>query len=89
MALVRFDEVTIDDLPEKIRQYSVGSFMVSVDDVSQIVTLDELTRRYALRVIALVGGNKSHAAQILGIDRRTLYRRLDRYATDATPSGAH
>jgi two-component system response regulator HydG len=41
--------------------------------------MDELERRYILRVLALVGGNKSRAAQVLGFDRRTLYRKLDRY----------
>ena len=41
--------------------------------------LDELARRYAVRALALVGGNKSKAAELLGVDRRTLYRRLERY----------
>ena len=31
------------------------------------------------RVLSLVGGNKSRAAQILGFDRRTLYRKLERF----------
>ena len=36
-------------------------------------------RRYLLRVLSLVGGNKSRAAQVLGFDRRTLYRKLERF----------
>ena len=43
-----------------------------------MVTIDELERRYILRVLSLVGGNKSRAAQVLGLDRRTLYRKLER-----------
>ena len=42
-------------------------------------TMDELEKRYIKRVLALVGGNKSRAAQMLGFDRRTLYRKLERY----------
>ena len=30
-------------------------------------------------MLSLVGGNKSRAAQVLGFDRRTLYRKLERY----------
>jgi two-component system response regulator HydG len=47
--------------------------------VSDVLSLEELARRYALRALALVGGNKSKAAELLGVDRRTLYRRLERY----------
>ena len=42
-----------------------------------------LERRYILRVLSLVGGNKSRAAQVLGFDRRTLYRKLERYQNGA------
>ena len=37
-------------------------------------TLDELNRRYAERVLRELGGNKTRAAEALGIDRKTLSR---------------
>lgn len=52
-----------------------------VDDTSNVglITVDELERRYIERVLAITAGNKSRAAQILGFDRRTLYRKIERY----------
>jgi DNA-binding NtrC family response regulator len=79
VALLRFDEVTVDDLPEKIRQYRADRLVFATDDLAEVLTIDELERRYIQRVLTLVGGNKSRAADLLGLDRRTLYRRLDRY----------
>jgi DNA-binding NtrC family response regulator len=48
-------------------------------DQSGLITVDELERRYIQRVLLLTAGNKSRAAQILGFDRRTLYRKIERY----------
>jgi two-component system response regulator HydG len=79
VALARFDQVTVEDLPEKIRAYRAERFVVAANDPTEIVTMDELERRYILRVLSLVNGNKSRAAQVLGFDRRTLYRKLERY----------
>jgi len=42
------------------------------------LTLDELTERYIDRVLRSVGGNKTKAAQVLGVDPSTLYRREKR-----------
>jgi DNA-binding NtrC family response regulator len=39
-------------------------------------TLAEVERRYAAQVLAESGGNKTRAAEVLGIDRKTLYRIL-------------
>ena len=44
-----------------------------------LLSLDELTGRHLRRVLAVTGNNKKRAAEILGIDRRTLYRMLERY----------
>ena len=51
----------------------------TANDAAEIVSLEELEKRYITRVIKLLGGNKARAAQLLGLDRRTLYRKLDRY----------
>ena len=49
-----------------------------------MISLAELERRYVHQVFTLVGGNKSRAARILGVDRRTLYRIFDR---EKSPDG--
>ena len=41
---------------------------------ADLPSLDELERRYLLHVLEAVGGNRTRAAEVLGIDRRTLYR---------------
>jgi two-component system response regulator HydG len=79
VALARFNHLTVEDLPEKIRAYRADRFVMSANDAQEIVSIDELERRYILRVIKLLGGNKARAAQLLGLDRRTLYRKLERY----------
>jgi DNA-binding NtrC family response regulator len=84
VALMRFDTVMVDDLPEKIRNYQADRFVLSADDPAELVTAAELERRYMQRVLALVGGNKSRAAKILGFNRRTLYRKMGRTNSKAT-----
>ena len=83
MALTRSSELMIDDLPEKVRAYRATQLVVSGDDPAELVTLDEMERLYVRRVLAAVGGNKSQAARVLGIDRRSLYRRLEGGAAGA------
>ena len=84
VALARGNRIEIDDLPEKVKNFRPERFVVSANQPEEIVTIDELERRYILRVLSLVGGNKSRAAQVLGFDRRTLYRKLERYQNGAT-----
>lgn len=42
-------------------------------------TADDVERAYSLRVLEREGGNKAAAARVLGFDRRTLYRKLQRW----------
>ncbi len=79
VALARLDHLSTEDLPDKIRLYKPERFVVSADEPAEIITLDELERRYIERAMKLLAGNKSRAAELLGLDRRTLYRRLEKY----------
>jgi DNA-binding NtrC family response regulator len=45
-------------------------------------TLEEMEKRYLRHVLAAVGGNRTRAAEALGIDRRTLYRMAQRFGID-------
>ena len=45
--------------------------------------MEEVERRYIKRVLSLVSGNKTRAAELLGIDRRTLYRKFERWDLEA------
>ena len=49
---------------------------------ADLPSLDELERRYLLHVLEQVGGNRTRAAEVLGIDRRTLYRMAERFGID-------
>ena len=80
VALAAGERVGVDDLPEGIRTYRPAHVVVAGDDPEELVTLEEVERRYILRVIEAVGGHRTRAAQVLGLDRKTLYRKLDRYA---------
>ena len=79
VALASFDHIAVSDLPEKIRAFQPAQIVLLTDDPSTLVTLDELERRYVARVLEGVGGNKAAAARVLGIERKTLYRMLERW----------
>ena len=79
VALARFEELTVEDLPPKIRDYTPSHVLVAAADPSELVTLEEVERRYVERVMEAVAWNKTEATKVLGIDRSTLYRKLERY----------
>jgi two-component system response regulator HydG len=78
VALTRFDAIAPEDLPEKVRTYQPRHVVLASSDPSELVTLEELESRYIARVLETVGGNKTLAARILGIERKTLYRKLEK-----------
>jgi two-component system response regulator HydG len=80
VALARYDQLVVEDLPEKIRDYRSSQVFIGGDDPSELVSMEEIERRYILHVLAAVDGNKTLAARILQLDRKTLYRKLEQYS---------
>jgi DNA-binding NtrC family response regulator len=82
VALTEFDHIGLEDLPDAVRDSNQPKPSIQIDgsDPKQLITLEELEKRYIGQVLDAVGGNKTHAAKVLGFDRRTLYRKLDKPA---------
>lgn len=71
--------IRIEDLPpEFVSTPRVASVMNDVIPEGEMPTLEQLESSYLLRVLSAVGGNKSRAAHVMGVDRKTLYRMIDR-----------
>jgi DNA-binding NtrC family response regulator len=76
VALTEHDLLLLDDLPEPIRRLRGGA---ADDPGVRMLPLEVVERQHILSVLDAVDGNKSAAAQVLGVDRKTLYRKLERY----------
>ncbi len=80
VALTRFDQIAVEDLPERVRQHKPDAPMtIPGDNPSELPSMDEVERRYVLHVLDSMRGNKAAAARILGFERKTLYRKLERW----------
>ena len=80
VALAHFEEIQVEDLPEKIRsQPTRRSTSMTGTDHPELMSLEEVERRHVLRVLEASQGNRTDAAKILDLDRKTLYRKLLRW----------
>jgi DNA-binding NtrC family response regulator len=75
----RGSEVDVPDLPQGFRATppEIASALFA-----GLPPLDEVERRYLVHVLEAVGGNRTRAAEVMGIDRRTLYRMAERFGID-------
>ncbi|HSK11148.1 MAG TPA: sigma 54-interacting transcriptional regulator, partial [Vicinamibacterales bacterium] len=71
--------VDLSDLPPAFQEAPPDIAERLFDDLP---SLDEIERRYLIYVLERVGGNRTRAAEVMGIDRRTLYRMAERFAID-------
>jgi len=78
VALTRREEIQIEDLPDSLRSFR-GRARPQPDGSGELMPLAEIERRHILRVLDAVGNDRTHAARVLGVDRKTLYRKLARY----------
>ena len=74
------EEISITALPERVTQRKAEA--VVSDRATANPTLDVIERSYILWVLQNEGGNKTRAADVLGIDPSTLYRKLTRYGVE-------
>ncbi len=86
----RGNEIAPEDLPPKLQSEDVrvkatrSPIAALYDDLP---TLDELERRYLSHVLEVVGGNRARAAEVMGVDRRTLYRMAERFGLKGEGEG--
>jgi DNA-binding NtrC family response regulator len=66
-------------LPDDLRELSIRTFRKKA---GRIPTLEEQEQDYIAWVLQEAGGNQTHAAQLLGIDRVSLWRKLKRYEVE-------
>ncbi len=80
--LTNFENIAVEDLPEKIRAYSSSHVLIGSEDPADLLPMEAIEQRYILHVLKAVSGNRTLAARVLGMDRKTLYRRLQSYGVD-------
>ncbi len=79
VALARGERIEVSDLPERLRKPRSDAPPGPGASDGSLLSLDEIERRHILRVLDAVGGKRGRAAEILGVDRKTLYRKLERW----------
>ena len=77
VALSQQQQIQVADLPQGLIKRRPGDALAAA--AARRLTLSELEKEYILQVLAEEKGNKSRAASRLGLDRKTLYRKLDEY----------
>lgn len=70
--------INVDDLPAKFRA------MERIRTIEGLPSLEEIKKKHVLNVLKTVEGNKTRAAQILGVDRKTLYRMMRSWRTEVS-----
>ena len=80
----RGNDVMPQDLPEKLQSAELKAAAQSPLTAlyGDLPSLAELERRYLVYVLETMSGNRSRAAEVMGIDRRTLYRMAERYGIE-------
>ena len=79
VSLSRGTFIEVADLPEVV---TAPGHHDTDQPFSDLPTLDDLERRYLRHVLDAVSGNRTRAAEVLGVDRRTLYRMAERFGIE-------
>jgi len=79
VVLARYDQITPEDLPDKLQALRSTLVRRGEPGELELLSLEEIERRHILAVLDHVNGKRVKAAELLGIDRKTLYRKLERW----------
>jgi DNA-binding NtrC family response regulator len=77
--VVLFSRGGVIDLADLPLEFAEAGGTLDERLFADLPTLDEMDRRYLLHVLKAVGGSRTRAAEVLRIDRRTLYRMMERF----------
>jgi two-component system response regulator HydG len=80
VAFTTFDHILVEDLPDRVRA-GPGRAPMAPDETQ--LPMETIERRHVMRVLEAQGGNRTRAARILGLDRKTLQRKLERWGLSA------
>jgi DNA-binding NtrC family response regulator len=76
----RTGTIEVEDLPPAFRERPPATLEAPL--FAGLPSLEEMEKRYVRHVLAALQGNRSRAAEVLGVDRRTLYRMMERFGLE-------
>ncbi len=79
VALTSHENIEVEDLPFELQQLEIHTFRRRED---HLLTLEDREKEYVQWVLKQMDGNKGRTAEILGIDRVSLWRKLKKYGLD-------
>lgn len=74
VVLARGSVIDLKDIPPQVREQAAGAVRIDAE-----LTVDEMEKRMVVQALEKTGGNRTAAAEKLGISRRTLHRKLNEY----------
>ncbi len=78
VVMTMFEKIVPEDLPQKIQDHTGRTLFWETAAPAELISLEEMIQRYIAYILKTSKNNQSLAAEILGIDRKTLYRRLQK-----------
>jgi len=78
VALTGYDKLLPEDLPESLRTFNKPLSHFESNEFMSLPSLETLNDLYIQHVLEVAGGNRTKAAFILGVDRKTLYRKINK-----------
>jgi DNA-binding NtrC family response regulator len=78
VVMTLFEKIVPEDLPQKIQDHSGRTLFWQTATPAELISLEEMIQRYIAYVLKTTKGNQTLASEILMIDRKTLYRRLQK-----------